>query len=243
MPFVQALLALSHFRATGVAAVSSGAAQDLAKLAGLSEQQVKVIHNPVVSPELPDISHYPDPQVRNQLWDGLFRTHLVSVGSLKASKNYHLLLQAFAQVAQELDAGLVILGEGGMRAMLEKEVRDLGLQGRVILPGFHANPTPWYQASDLFVFSSDFEGFANVLAEALAFGTPVVSTDCPHGPAEILQYGRYGELVPIRDCDALAAGIRRALRRSWDRQALQCRALDFAIPKQSKAYLDWFQAV
>lgn len=243
LPFVKALLALSHLRATGVAAVSSGAAQDLAKLAGLSEQQVEVIHNPVVSPELPDISHYPDPQVRNQLWDGLFRTHLVSAGSLKASKNYHLLLQAFAQVAQELDAGLVILGEGGMRAMLEKEVRDLGLQGRVILPGFHPNPTPWYQASDLFVFSSDFEGFANVLAEALACGTPVVSTDCPHGPAEILEYGRYGELVPIRDCDALAAGIRRALRRSWDRQALQCRALDFAIPKQSKAYLDWFKAV
>ena len=150
------------------------------------------------------------------------------------------MLHAFAQVASELDAGLVILGEGGLRATLEQDVQDLGLQGRVVLPGFHGDPTPWYQAADLFVLSSDFEGFANVVAEALACGTPVVSTDCPYGPAEILEHGRYGELVPVGDAVALAAGMRRAVRLLWDREALQRRALDFSIPRQAKMYLEWF---
>lgn len=240
LPIVQAVLGLSHSRATGVVTVSSGAAQDLAMLAGLSERQVECIYNPVVAAELPAVSLKPDAMVRNQLWGGCFLTHLISVGSLKASKNYRLLLQAFAQLAPELDAALVILGEGGLRATLEQDVQDLGLQGRVVLPGFHADPTPWYQAADLFVLSSDFEGFANVVAEALACGTPVVSTDCPHGPAEILQHGSYGELVPVGDVDALAAGIRRAVSRPWDRQELQRRALDFSIPRQAQAYLDLF---
>jgi glycosyltransferase involved in cell wall biosynthesis len=240
LPMVQAVMRISHCRATGVVAVSSGAAQDLASLAGLLEQQVKVIHNPVVAAELPAVSLRPDTQLRNQLWGGSFRTHLISVGSLKASKNYRLLLQAFAQVAPDLDAALVILGEGGLRSTLEHDVQDLGLQGRVLLPGFHADPAPWYQAADLFVLSSDFEGFANVVAEALAYGTPVVSTDCPYGPSEILEHGRYGELVPVGDADALATGMRRVVSRSWDRKALQRRALDFSIPRQAKAYLEWF---
>jgi len=242
LPLVQMLLRLSHTRATGVVAVSTGAAKDLAQLADLSEQHVAVIHNPVVSDQLPDTSQYPDPQVRSKLWGGCFRTHFVSVGTLKASKNFHLLLQSFAQVAFELDAGLVILGEGSMRAAIEQQVHDLGLQGRVVLPGFQADPSQWYCHADVFVLSSNFEGFANVVAEALGCGTPVVSTSCPYGPAEILEYGRYGELVPVGDSAALASGMRRAIRRSWDRQTLQCRALDFSIPRQAQKYLDWFEA-
>lgn len=240
LPLVQMLLRLSHTRATGVVAVSKGAAKDLAQLAGLREQQVAVIHNPVVSAQLPDISQYPDPLVRSKLWGGCFRTHFLSVGSLKASKNFHLLLQSFAQVAFELNAALVILGEGSMRAKIEQQVLDLGLYGRVVLPGFNSDPAPWYLNADVFVLSSNFEGFANVVAEALACGTPVVSTNCPYGPAEILEYGRYGELVPLGDSAALASGMCRAVGRSWDRQALQCRALAFSFPRQAKMYLDLF---
>jgi glycosyltransferase involved in cell wall biosynthesis len=240
LPVVQALLRLSHPSATGVVAVSRGVAQDLAHLAGLLEQQVAVIYNPVVPAALSPPSQKPDPQTRKKHWGAQFRTHLVTVGTLKPQKNHRLLLQAFAQVATELDAALVILGEGFLRATLEGDVQDLGLKGRVVLPGFQADPTPWYQMADLFVLSSDFEGFANVVPEALACGTPVVSTDCPHGPAEILEHGRYGELVPVGDADALAAGIRLALCRHWDREALQRRALDFSIPMQAQAYLDLF---
>lgn len=81
-------------------------------------------------------------------------------------------------------------------------MQNLALEDRVLTPGFHSDPTTWYQVADLFVLSTDYEGFANVVAEALACGTPVVSTDCPYGPAEILERGRYGELVPVGDADA-----------------------------------------
>jgi len=237
---VQAVLQLSHSRASGVVVVSEGAARDLANLAGLSEQQITVIHNPVVAAELSALPQQPDTQFRKKLWGGCFRTHLLSVGRLKPSKNFRLLLQSFALVANELDAALVILGEGVLRPALERDVQDLGLQGRVVMPGFFADPSPFYHAADLFVLSTDYEGFANVLAEALAAGTPVVSTDCPHGPAEILEHGRYGELVPVGNADALAAGITRALCRPWDREALQRRSLDFSIPRQAQAYIDLF---
>lgn len=240
MPVVRATLRLSHTQANGVVAVSAGVAKDLARLAGMPERRVKVIHNPVVEAELPVLSQHHDTHFRKTAWGGFFRNHFITVGTLKSQKNHRLLLHAFAQVATELDAALVILGEGCLRATLEQDVQELGLQGRVVLPGFHANPTPFYQAADLFVLSSDFEGFANVVAEALACGTPVVSTDCPHGPAEILEHGRYGELVPVGDADRLASGIRLAVGRHWDRESLRCRALDFSIPRQGDVYLDLF---
>jgi len=240
MPVLRATLLLSHTQANGVVAVSVGAARDLARLSCLQERRVNVIYNPVVEAELPVLSQRHDTHFRQTAWGGFFRNHFITVGALKSQKNHRLLLHAFAQIALDLDAALVILGEGCLRAELEQLVHELGLQGRVILPGFHADPTPWYQAADLFVLSSDFEGFANVVAEALACGTPVVSTDCPYGPSEILEQGCYGELVPVRDVDALAAGILRAIARPWDRQALQRRALDFSIPTQAHTYLDLF---
>jgi glycosyltransferase involved in cell wall biosynthesis len=237
---VRTILKFTHRRANGLIACSRGAADDLAHLAALRPETVHAIHNPVVEANPQRIDFLHDASCREQLWQGQFRVHVVTVGTMKAQKNHRLLLQAFSQVAIQLDASLVILGEGGLRSTLEKEVQELGLQGRVVMPGFRADPTPWYQAADLFVLSSDFEGFANVVAEALACGTPVVSTDCPHGPAEILEYGRYGYLVPVGDAKALAAGICGAVCRAWDRTALQRRALDFSIPRQAQAYLDLF---
>ena len=240
LPVVSSILRLSHRNANGMMACSRGAAGDLAHLAGIPPDRVDVIYNPVVQACPPKICFVHDASRRADLWGGHFHFYLVTVGTLKPQKNHRNLLKAFAQLVPDLDAALVILGEGGLRSLLEQDVHDLGLQGRVVMPGFHPDPTPWYQAADLFVLSSDFEGFANVVAEALAFGTPVVSTDCPHGPSEILDHGRYGELVPVGDVDGLAAGIRRGLRRPWDREALQQRALDFSIPRQAQAYIDLF---
>jgi len=237
------VLRLSHPMATGVTAVSKGAANDVAILAGLSEQQVEVIHNPVVAAELPALSLQPATHDRNHLWGGCFRNHVLSVGSLKASKNHRLLLKSFADVALKLDAALVILGDGNMRATLEQDVHNLGLQGRVVMPGFHADPTPWYQAADLFVLSTDYEGFANVVAEALAFGTPVVSTDCRSGPAEILDNGRYGRLVPVGDSTALAAAMQASLLEEHDYNALRRRAQEFAVPKIADQFLAYFRSL
>lgn len=242
LPVVRASLRLSHPRASGILAVSVGAAKDLAQLAGLHEQTVEVIYNPVVAAEVPAFEQSSKAQIRKKLWQGHFHTHLLTVGSLKAQKNHRLLLQAFAQVADELDAALVILGEGGLRATLEQDVQDLGLQDRVVMPGFHSDPSCWYQTADLFVLSSDFEGLPTVLIEALSHGTPVVSTDCPHGPAEILQGFRYGRLVPVGDAAALANAIQTSLLQTHDNEALRRRARDFAIPRIADQYLAYFRS-
>jgi glycosyltransferase involved in cell wall biosynthesis len=107
----------------------------------------------------------------------------------------------------------------------------------VILAGFHPDPTPFYKTADLFVLSSDYEGFGNVIVEALACGTPVVSTDCPSGPGEILDGGRYGRLVPAGDAEALAGAIEAALSETHDRDTLTRRAADFAPARAAEQYL------
>lgn len=233
-------LRVSHHFASGVVAVSKGAAVDLSELARLSVDRIHVIHNPVVSPALEPRLRKTSSQQLRHFWGGNFRYHLITVGTLKRQKNHHLLLEVFAIVCEKLDAGLVILGDGAERSSLEALIASLGITERVRLAGFYLDPTPWLRAADLFVLSSDFEGFANVVAEALACGTPVVSTACPHGPDEILQNGKYGVLVPVGDRVALVNGIHEALNRTWDSAALQQRALDFSVPKQSENYLKFF---
>lgn len=138
---------------------------------------------------------------------------VLSVGRLVRTKDYPTLLKAFRRVLHHRDCRLVIVGEGRQRPKLESLVRRLGLSDSVDLPGFVPNPFPLMARADLFVLSSLFEGFGNVLAEALAVGTPCVSTDCKSGPREILADGRFGELVPVGDVGALADAITGALER------------------------------
>jgi glycosyltransferase involved in cell wall biosynthesis len=239
LPVVKASLRFSHRLASELVAVSYGAAADLARLTGVSERAIRVIHNPVVPAQLQS-RQPPDYAERKRLWQGVFSCTIISVGILKSSKNLLQLLDAFSELAEELDAGLVILGEGAQRSVLEKRIVELGLQQRVRMPGFVVNTDPWLRAADLFVLSSEYEGFGNVVVEALAAGTPVVSTACPYGPDEILEQGRHGVLVPVGERAALAQGIRSALGHSWDAAALQRRALDFSIPRQASAYLELF---
>jgi glycosyltransferase involved in cell wall biosynthesis len=112
------------------------------------------------------------------------------------------------------------------------------LQERVLMPGFRVETRPWYQLADLFVLSSQFEGFSNVIVEALGEGVPVISTDCPSGPREILSDGKYGRLVPVGDAEALSDAMLTALRTSHNRAALKARAREFAVEKVAEEYLD-----
>lgn len=237
-----ASLRLSHPHASGVIAVSNGAALDLAHLSGMSKQSIEVIYNPVVADKMPVLTDSFKSQMRRKLWGGDFCAHLLTVGSLKPQKNHRLLLEAFAEFAEKFNAALVILGEGGLRDELEQDVQELNLQGRVVMPGFHSDPSCWYQSADLFVLSSDFEGLPTVLIEALACGTPVVSTDCPHGPAEILDRGRYGRLVPVGDSAALVSAMKASLLEAHDHSALRRRAQAFAIPSIASQYLEYFRS-
>jgi glycosyltransferase involved in cell wall biosynthesis len=205
--FLRKSLSLFYPMADARVAVSKGAAADLASLGGLDPTSIMVIYNPVsqgtrrakrTSGLVPD-------------WQGA-RARILTVGQLKAEKNHALLLRAMAELPRD-DAKLMILGEGPLYDELQKLAKAIGISDRVIMPGFVLDPTPYYESADLFVLSSDYEGFGLVLVEALLAGLPIVSTDCPTGPREILAGGAYGTLVPCGDSSALAAAIGEALDR------------------------------
>lgn len=214
--------------------VSRGVAEDMAKLAGIVSGKINVIHNPVPPREQPSGT---DLQEAEALWGTQPGGRIVHVGRFKAVKNHPLLLQAFARVTNP-EARLMLIGSGQEEADLRALAAELGIADRVIFAGFRPDPTPFYQTADLFVLSSNFEGFGNVIVEALACGTPVVSTDCPSGPAEILENGRYGRLVPVNDPSALAEAIEAALAETPNKAQLQQRAAEFSPAIAARQYLD-----
>lgn len=198
-----------HARAKGVIAISHGLARDYADLLGVPRAEVTTIYNPVLDDDLAAAA--------SVLWEPPWGPDrglplIVSVGRLTRQKDPATLIRAFAQLRSQRPVRLAIVGEGEDRGALEGLARDLGVADHLWLPGFLDNPYPVMAAASVFVLASRWEGFGNVLAEALALGLPVVSTDCPHGPAEILDAGRYGELVQVGDPAALAAATERVLR-------------------------------
>lgn len=213
--------------------VSHGTCADVASLAGMAPDRFDVIHNPVRPASQPTPT---DLRAADALW-GTGGPRILTVGNLKAVKNHPLLLRAFAALPRG-DARLMLLGRGDEEAALRALAGELGIADRVIFAGFHRDPAPFYATADLFVLSSDHEGFGNVIVEALSFGLPVVSTDCPSGPAEILQDGRFGRLVPVGDAPALTRAINEALDDPVDRDALIRRASDFAPHIAARQYLD-----
>jgi glycosyltransferase involved in cell wall biosynthesis len=230
---LRASLAVTYPLADMRIAVSKGVAADLSNLSGINLDQFRVIYNPAAAGDTVPVES-DVPVVPIDITGRL----ILAVGTLKAVKDYPLLIEAFSQLAAGSDATLCILGEGALRGELEQLVARLGLLGRVLLPGFMLETGPWYERADLFVLSSRHEGFGNVIVEALEHGVPVVSTDCPSGPRKILCDGKYGKLVPVGDADALAKAINDALVESPNRDALKARARDFSVKTISRQYLD-----
>lgn len=220
--------------ADAVVAVSQGVAEDLACSTGLPRERIKVIHNPVVTPEMLR-------KAKEQLehpWFAPGRPPVIlAVGRLTAAKDYPTLIRAFALLREGRTVRLMILGEGEGRVGLEGLVRELGLEKDVLLPGHVDNPYNYMARAAVFVLSSAWEGFGNVLAEAMAVGTPVVSTDCPSGPAEILEGGKWGRLVPAGNPEMLADAISSTLTDRPDSAGLINRAQDFALERISGEYL------
>lgn len=206
--FVRSWTAPFYPWAEAVVAVSQGAAEDLVHRTGLSRDKVRVIYNPVVTPALFARAE----ALLEHPWFSLGAPPVIlGVGRLTKAKDFPTLIRAFARVRRVRPARLLILGEGEERAALERLVREEGLEEEVALPGFAENPYPFMKRAAVFVLSSRWEGLPTVLIEALALGTPVISTDCPSGPREILEGGRWGRLVPMGDDAALAEAILEAL--------------------------------
>ena len=203
-----ALMRWTYPWADQVVAVSQGVADDLTRHIPVAPERVVTIYNPVVDEQL---------LVQAQAapahpWLKSAGVPVVlAAGRLIAQKDFATLVDAFARLRRERPARLLILGEGELRGSLLAQAARLGVAADVALPGFDSNPFAAMRAAQVFVLSSRFEGLPGVLIQAMACGTPVVSTDCPSGPREVLEGGRWGALVPVGDAAALCGAIAAAL--------------------------------
>lgn len=221
-------------RADALVAVSRGVADDLAQILG-RPNKIETIYNPVVSPDLATKAAQP---LNHPWFSGNGPPVILAVGGLKPAKDFATLFKAFAIARRERPFRLLVLGEGKLRQDLTLLASQLGIAGDLQLPGFTENPFRYMAKASVFVLSSAWEGLPTVLIEALACGCPVVSTDCPSGPAEILEDGKYGTLVPVGDAEALAAAILNTLAGGQDKQKLVKRGEDFAVKHATRGYLD-----
>lgn len=227
------MLRYAYTRADTIVAVSNGVADDLAHTVGLPRQRIEVVYNPIVSHAVFEKAAEP---LDHPWFQAAAPPVILSVGRLNPQKDYATLLRAFAEVRQQMTCRLAILGEGASRDTLEALARDLGVWDDVTMPGFVPNPFNWMRKASVFVLSSAWEGLPGVLIQAMACGTPVVSTDCPSGPSEILAGGVWGRLVPVGDVEAVARAIEATLT-SKTNPDVASRALDFGVEHAVDRYL------
>ncbi len=221
--------------ADGIVAVSRQVAADLQRELRLGVDRVCVIHNPVVTPDFENLicEQCDLPWPRDNI------PVIVFVGRLSREKRIDLLLDAYRNIRRDMHVRLLIVGSGPLQAWIERRAAEYGLSRDCALTGFVSNVLPLIRRSKLLVLPSDFEGFGNVLVEAMACGTQVVATDCPHGPSEILDNGTYGQLVPTGDAVRLETAIRAVLEDRFcvPADALKKRAQLFNLDKAVDSYL------
>jgi len=214
-------------------AVSYGVCEATAKELRLPIERIHVVYNPVVTQKILRMSH-DTVELRWLVKDE--RPFILAAGRLTKSKDFGTLIRAFALMQSKINARLVIMGEGELRSDLEQLISEYSLQNSVLLPGFVENPFVVMRLAQLFVLSSAWEGLPNVLIQAMACGTPVVSTDCPSGPAEILEAGKWGRLVPVGDVEALAQAMVDTLTET-EHPDVASRAAHFSEERAVNQYL------
>ncbi len=229
-----AMLRRYYPRNAGIIAISQGVADDLARILGWPRGRIAIAPNPVVTPELYRLADEP---VDHPWFAPGQPPVILGVGRLEPQKDFPTLLRAFALVHAERACRLVILGEGAQRRELQALAGELGVGADLDMPGFVHNPYAFMRSARLFAFASRWEGFGNALVEALAVGTPVVSTDCPDGPSEILDGGRFGPLVAVGDPAALAGAMRRVIDAPPDPGVLRAAVERYTQERSASAYL------
>jgi glycosyltransferase involved in cell wall biosynthesis len=221
-------------RADGIIAVSGGVADDIAAITGISREKIHVAPNPVITAELGQLARRPPdhPWLTDKACPVI-----VGAGRLGRQKNFALLIRAFALVRRQRPVRLIILGEGRRHQKLLGLAAELGVAADVSLPGFNDNPYTCINNADVFVLSSRWEGSPNILTEAMALGTPVVATDCPSGPAELLHGGRVAPLVAMDDADGMATAIIAMLDAPPTAETLSAAVSRYTVENSSALYL------
>ena len=229
------LLKLLLPTADAVVCVSRGVAHDLITAVPAAASRIETIYNPVVSPDLVDKASLP---VEHKWFNDKSIPVILSAGRLTRVKDHTTLLRAFAEVVDSRPARLIILGEGAERDNLLQLAERFGIAEQVDLPGFKVNPFAYMSRSDVFVLSSRYEGFPNVLVQAMACGTPVVSTDCRSGPSEILEDGKWGKLVPMGGWRGMADAIIATLDDPSSAERLVHRASSYSVETSVDRYIE-----
>lgn len=221
--------------ADGVLTPSKGAAEDFATYIGFDRAMLNAIPSPVVTPDLIEKSKIPithpwflDPKI----------PVIVGMGELCSRKDFVTLIRAFGIIRQSIEAKLFIMGKGRQHEKLEGMAADMGLKGEIEFPGFIENPCSYLSKADLYVHSSRWEGSPVALMEAAALGIPLVSTDCPSGPREILDDGRYGKLVPVGDHRAMSMAILETLKNPPDPEFIRKAAEPYLLKSSTSRYID-----
>lgn len=230
---VRRIMSWNYRSTTRMIAISRGVGAMLNEKFGIPQEQIKTVYNPV------DIAGIR--KLARRKTDKDYGRYIISIGRLETQKGYRYLLDAYAASRFRDSVNLVIIGKGSQEAELRDRIRALGLEGKVFLHGFEDNPWAYIARAEAFVFASLWEGFGHVVVEAMACGTPVISTECDYGPAEIIgRGGRNGLLVPVRDSAALTKAMDSLLgsapRRKRMAEAAQRRAEDFHIKRITAEY-------
>ncbi|MGG2954222.1 glycosyltransferase [Geobacillus stearothermophilus] len=238
--FIPFLMKKFYRKALSIVTVSKGVAEDLIKNLNIPKEKVKVIYNPIVTEKLIALS-YED--VEHPWMKNNERPIILAAGRLTAAKDYPTMIKSFRKIRNKINAKLIILGEGEQRKKIEELAENLGIRCDIDIVGFVENPYAYMRKADIFLLTSKWEGFGNVLVEAMACGTPVVATDCPNGPREILEDGKYGVLVPPGNVDALTEAVLNHFLQpsNINKEKLLSRANDFHIKKIVKQYLALFK--
>jgi len=240
--FLPPLMRRAYQQADVIVAVSKALAEDLAAVTGIPRPRITAIYNPVVGPDIEALAAEP---VDHPWFAPGQPPVILGVGRLSDQKDFATLIRAFAKVRATREARLVIFGAAKdaaktelRRGELSTLARQLGVAEHVDAPGFTANPFAYMARAALFVLSSRYEGLPGVLIQAMATGCPVVSTDCPSGPREILEGGRWGPLVPVGDHAGIAAAIAGVLDHPLPPELLKRRAREFSVERAVQRYLE-----
>jgi glycosyltransferase involved in cell wall biosynthesis len=226
--------------ATRIVGISAGITNEIHNMRNIDPRKIVCIYNPVVTTQMLEFAKQ---QPHHKWFAKKNEPILIGAGRLEQQKDFETLIRAFHKVQSQIACKLIILGEGSERKKLERLIHDLNLTHRVELPGFFSNPYSFIAHADLFVLSSRYEGLPTVLIEAIGCKTPVVSTNCLSGPAEILDEGKYGKLVDVGNVDALAEAIIETIQKPLDKDFLMERAQLFSAENAINAYSDLIEQV
>jgi len=220
-----------------IVAVSDGVKKDLIEITGLTGNQVAVIPNPVISRRIFELSNT---RVDHPWFNDDKIRVILGVGRLTRQKDFQTLIKAFARLRQrtEIPCKLIILGDGVLHRPLKSLAIELGLAEHIDLPGYVENPWAYMRRASLFVLSSTWEGSPNALTEALALGVPVIATDCPSGPREILKDGYYGTLVAVGNIGQMADAMRTTLENPPNPLRLKEAVSAYTVEASSQRYLE-----